>query len=167
MRYVGLVADIYQALQKFKSEGEAAMIVTVIDVQGAGPVEIGKKMIVSDKDEQVGTVGGCAIEYEARETCKTLIKERRSSMNKYVLSEGTIIKDAKTLPMICGGVVTLFYEYVGYDHFITIFGGGHIGQALTNVLKTMNLHVTVIDEREDVYQTFKNADEKFHMLFTD
>ena len=33
-------------------------------------------------------------------------------MEKYLLSEGKVIKDVKTLPMICGGVVTLFYEYI-------------------------------------------------------
>ena len=79
-------------------------------------------------------------------------------MEKYLLSEGKVIKDVKTLPMICGGVVTLFYEYIGFEQNIYVFGGGHVGQALTHILKTLNYHVTVIDERLEVYERFEKAD---------
>jgi xanthine dehydrogenase accessory factor len=159
--------NVFDELMKMKSAGKAAVLVTVVEKKGEGPVEVGKKMVVSETGEAYGTVGGGALEYHAREYCKEVIKSRKSEMQKYLLNEGQVIKDAKTLPMVCGGVVTLFFEYVGFSNYIYIFGGGHVGQALTNILKTLNYHVTMIDEREEVYDQFELADEKYHMVFTD
>jgi len=159
--------NVFDELMNIKNAGKAAVLVTVVEVKGEGPVEVGKKMVVSETEEAFGTVGGGALEYHAREYCKEVIKTRQSEMKKYLLNEGKVIEDATTLPMVCGGVVTLFFEYVGFSNYIYVFGGGHVGQALTNVLKTLNYHVTMIDEREEVYQQFQKADVKYHMSFTD
>ena len=77
------------------------------------------------------------------------------------------IEDAETLPMACGGVVKLFFEYIGPKEFIYIFGAGHVGQALTNVIKTMNFHVTVVDDRTEVIEKFTGGDTIVNMPFTD
>ena len=45
-------------------------------------------------------------------------------------------QETKTLPMVCGGIVTLFYEFLGVKNFVYIFGGGHVGQALSFYFKT-------------------------------
>ncbi|HPJ24002.1 MAG TPA: XdhC family protein, partial [Bacillota bacterium] len=83
----------------------------------------------------------------------------------YLLDEGRIIPESTTLPMACGGKVTLYYEFNGPKETIYIFGAGHVGQALTNVLKTMDFHVTVIDDRKEVIEVFKNADRLVHQSF--
>ncbi|MGS0972273.1 MAG: XdhC family protein [Candidatus Izemoplasmataceae bacterium] len=161
------MTKIYDELMKYQKLGLSAVIVTVVDVKGTSPVEVGKKMVVSELNDALGTVGGGALEYYAREHCKEIIETRESKLEKYLLDEGKIIPDAKTLPMVCGGNVTLFYEYIGYSNYIYIFGGGHVGQALMNILKTLNYHVTMIDERKEVYEVFKGANQKFHMKFSD
>ncbi len=159
--------NVFNELMKFKNLGKACVLVTVVEKKGEGPVEVGKKMVVSEDNQAFGTVGGGALEYQARELCKEIIQTRRSKLQKYLLNEGTAIKDAETLPMVCGGTVTLFYEYIGYNEYIYIFGGGHVGQALINILKTMNFHVTVIDERPEVFETIAGADQKVLSKFTD
>ena len=161
------MSKVFDVLMKYKNQGLNAVIVTVVEVQGSSPVEVGKKMVVSELNDALGTVGGGALEYYAREHCKEIIISRESKLEKYLLDEGKVMPDTKTLPMVCGGKVTLFYEFIGYSNNVYLFGGGHVGQALMNVLKTLNYHVTMIDERKEVYDEFKNANQKFHMKFAD
>lgn len=158
---------LYDELMKMKLSGEPCMMVTVVEKTGASPVEVGKKMIVGEKGKALGTVGGGALEYYAREKCKELLIKQKSVLEKYVLNEGKIIEQAKTLPMACGGMVSLFYEYIGVKANVYIFGGGHVGQALATVLGRMNYYLTVIDEREAVYNAFEGANRKVHSSFID
>ncbi len=150
--------DIFKLITEYKQKNVALMAVTAVKKDGAGPVEVGKKMIVLENGQSIGTVGGGAIEYYAQKKAKELLKKKSSLLETYVLDEGKVLPESKTLPMVCGGVVTLFYEYIGPKATIFIFGGGHVGQALVNVLKTMNYHVTVIDERKEIIDKFERAD---------
>lgn len=150
--------NIYDRISNYRKQNINLVLVTVVFKEGSGPVEVGKKMIYLETDKAYGTVGGGALEYYAREKCKDLIKTRTNLMETYLLDEGKVLEQTKTLPMACGGKVTLFYEYIGPSETIYIFGAGHVGQALVNVLKTMDFHVTVIDERTPVIDAFQNAD---------
>jgi len=158
--------EIYNTLNKYIKDGVACMMVTVVEKNGEGPLEVGKKMLVTENDEAYGTVGGGAIEYEARERCKHLIQTGTSELRKYSLTENKVIEDTQMLPMACGGIATLFFEYIGVKAYVYIFGAGHVGQALTKVLKTMNYHLTVIDARKEVMDVFEGADRKVHESFT-
>lgn len=159
--------NIFEKLIDLQRRGIPLMMVTVIEKTGDGPVEVGKKMIVGENLEAYGTVGGGALEYHARELCKELIQTKSNRFEKYLLAEGKVFPDSITLPMACGGKVSLMYEYLGAKEFIYIFGAGHVGQALANVLKTMPFHITVIDERTEVAKAFKNADLVYEMGFVD
>ncbi|MDX1359168.1 MAG: XdhC/CoxI family protein [Clostridia bacterium] len=159
--------DIYKKISEYKDNGTACIVATVVEKSGEGPVEVGKKMVVGQDGRALGTVGGGALEFHAREKCKELLESRGSIMEKYLLNEGEVVEEAKTLPMVCGGEVSIFYEYIGPDAYVYIFGAGHVGQAVSNVLKTMNFHVTVIDDRPEVCEAFRGADEKFNMSFVE
>lgn len=156
---------IYQLLNNWIEKGEHCVVVTVVEKSGEGPLEVGKKMAVGSRHQLIGTVGGGAIEYEAVELAKEILITRKSRLEKYVLNEGRIVKNATTLPMACGGMATLFFEYVGPKAEVLIFGGGHVGAALVKVLKSMDFYVTVIDHREDVMAMVEGADQKFIMNF--
>jgi xanthine dehydrogenase accessory factor len=159
--------DIFQLIIDFKQKNIPMMAVTAVSKTGFGPVEVGKKMIVLEDKKSYGTVGGGAIEYYAQKKAIDLLEARENLLETYLLDEGKIISHSKTLPMACGGEVTLFYEYIGPKETIYIFGAGHVGQALANVLKTMNYHISVIDDRKEVIDKFNHADQKYHMPFVD
>lgn len=157
--------DLYQLILDYKKKNKPMMAVTAVSKTGFGPVEVGKKMIVLEDKKSFGTVGGGAIEYYAQKKAIELLENRENLLETYVLEEGKIVSNSKTLPMACGGEVTLFYEYIGPKETIYIFGAGHVGQALVNVLKTMNYHISVIDDRKDVIEKFERADAKYNMPF--
>ncbi len=157
--------NIYEKIVENKTKNIDMVLVTAVEKTGEGPVEVGKKMLVLETGESFGTVGGGALEFYAREKAKELMKQRTHLTEKYLLDKGKVIPEAKTLPMVCGGTVTLFYEFLGVRNYIYIFGGGHVGQALVKVLKPLNFHITVIDERKEVIEAFTEGDLKVHHHF--
>ncbi len=159
--------DIFDRIVACKKRNIGAVLVTAVAKQGEGPVAVGKKMLVTEHDEAFGTVGGGNLEFYAREKCKELLKTRQHLHERYVLNDGKVVPNAKTLPMVCGGVVTLYYEYIGAEASVFIFGAGHVGQALVNTIKPLNFHLTVIDEREHVIKQFKGADRLVHQPFVE
>lgn len=159
--------DIFKLINEYQKKNITMMAITAVKKEGSGPVEVGKKMIVLESGLTYGTVGGGAIEYYAVNKAKILIKERTSLLETYVLDEGKVMPESTTLPMVCGGVVTLFYEYIGPKAAIYVFGAGHVGQAITNTLKTMNFHVSVIDERKEVIEKFSGADQLYNQGFVE
>ncbi len=150
--------NIHEMITEYRKKNITLMLVTAVFKEGSGPVEVGKKLIYLETGKAIGTVGGGALEHYAINMCKTLLKKRENLLETYMLKEGEVFPEGKTLPMACGGKVTLFYEYLGPKETIYIFGAGHVGQALANVLKPMNFHLTVIDDRKEIIDNFKNGD---------
>ena len=59
--------------------------------------------------------------------------------------------------MACGGTATLFYEFVGPKQYVYIFGAGHCGAALAKILRPLNFHITIIDERKSVIDALDDS----------
>jgi len=157
--------SIYDLISKYRKQNVSLILVTAVAKDGSGPVEVGKKMIYLEDGKSIGTVGGGALELFAKKRCKDIFETKKNLLETYLLDEGKIIPESTTLPMACGGKVTLYYEYNGPKETVYVFGAGHVGQALTNVLKTMDFHVTVIDDREEVLNNFQNADRAVFKSF--
>lgn len=162
--------NLYDKVDEYRKQGMDMVIVTVTEKIGSGPVNIGKKMLVTADGHAFGTVGGGAIEFYAREKCKEVIKSREHLTEKYILNERQEIRiddGSVQLPMACGGKVTLFYEFVGPRQFVYIFGAGHCGQALVKVIKPLGFFVVCVDDRKAVIDQYEGADIKYHMGFVD
>jgi len=56
----------------------------------------------------------------------------------------------------------VYKEVIGYTHHVLIFGGGHVGLALSEQLKMLDFYVSVFDNRKDLDSMNSNsfADEK-------
>jgi len=162
--------NLFDSIQAFRKEGLDMIVVTVTEKVGSGPVNIGKKMVVTEDGRAVGTIGGGKIEFYAREKCKEILKTRTHLTEKYILNESLDIQvdtGEVRLDMACGGRVTLYYEFVGPRQFVYIFGAGHCGQALVRVLKPLGFYTVVIDDREVVLNAFEGGDRKVFSGFVD
>jgi len=157
----------FERMLDLKQRGVPFMLVTAVAKEGAGPVDVGKKMVVTTANESFGTVGGGALEFYARQKCLALVKERKHLLETYLLSEGKILPETTSLPMVCGGKVTLYYEYVGPKETVYIFGAGHVAKALAHILRTLNFRLVVIDDRGEVLDMFQDAEEKHNLPFVE
>ena len=121
--------------------GMDLVLVTVLKASPGTPGKEGFKLILTGEGELSGTVGGGALEKRAINEAKEVMRERKNRLLEL---------DLQDEGMLCGGRVTLTFEFLQAGRGFVIFGGGHIGRALTPVLESLGFRVTVFDSRSEV-----------------
>jgi len=135
---------------------EDAVLVSVDGARGSVPREAGAWMAVFAADV-VGTIGGGHLEFQAiGEARRRLAGAAGEPVRQYALGP--------SLGQCCGGVVQLRFERVGAADAaalanrlapalapLALFGGGHVGRALVNVLATLPFAIHWIDSRDEVF----------------
>ena len=147
--------QIYEELLNLKKNGEDGILITVVEKEGFGPATPGIKMLVT-KNKRIGTVGGGSLEEFAYQKALNLLKTKQNTLERYALNEENKVIEAS---MVCGGNVSLFYEYIGSGEKLYIFGAGHVGKALSYHLSFLKYFVTVIDERNGIFTDFPNINK--------
>ncbi len=141
--------DIYEKAAGLKKNNQVFTLVTVVESKGSVPGKPGFKMIVLPDGTSEGTVGGGALEQAA---VGEALKRQSSGENgilHYKLSpEAT--PDPKNIPMMCEGEITLYYEVVSAKTALYIFGAGHVGSALSEIVKKLDYNITVVDNRKSI-----------------
>ncbi len=136
--------------------GEEACLVTVHTTRGSVPREKGAWMAVFAQ-AVVGTIGGGHLEFQAtHEARRRLSGGHGEPLQRYALGPA--------LGQCCGGEVQLCFETVtrldsaalrarlAVRHYpVALFGGGHVGRALVQVLTPLPLQVTWIDSRDEIF----------------
>ena len=136
------------------------VLVTVASVEGSGPREVGAWMAVFSQT-LVNTIGGGHLEFQAIAEARSLIGSGRQDgalVNRYALGPA--------LGQCCGGVVHLKFEHITQTDMpilrqrlpnqakpVALFGGGHVGHALVNVLSSLPFQVQWIDSRDEIFPT--------------
>ncbi|UUZ73346.1 xanthine dehydrogenase accessory protein XdhC [Polaromonas sp. P1(28)-8] len=150
---------------------EPAVLVRVASTQGSVPREAGTWMAVF-ADTLVGTIGGGHLEYEAIAKARAQLRGEgvQGKSAKEAASPEPPVRFAlgPALGQCCGGVVHLRFERVGAHDVpalaqgladelagrlvpVALFGGGHVGHALVQVLAPLPFRLTWIDSRDEVF----------------
>jgi xanthine dehydrogenase accessory factor len=133
-----------------------AVLVTVHATEGSVPREPGAWMMVF-ADSVAGTVGGGRLEFDAIAAAREALAGRPGpDMQRYALGP--------SLGQCCGGVVHLRFERVTAADLpalrdrlapprtpVALFGGGHVGRAIVDVLLPLPFSVLWIDSRDEVF----------------
>jgi xanthine dehydrogenase accessory factor len=141
-------------------EGAPAVLVQVVETQGSVPREAGTWMAVF-ADTLMGTIGGGHLEYEAIARARAMLAGNTPG------HAGALVRVAlgPSLGQCCGGVVQLRFEQVDAGDAaalalrldaprltpVALFGGGHVGHALAQVLAPLPFALTWIDSRDGVF----------------
>jgi xanthine dehydrogenase accessory factor len=139
---------IIQAAELIK-QNKPAVLCTVVETGGSTPRKANSKMLVFPDGSISGSIGGGSVEKEVIETALNAIKSGKSELYNYNLKQD--------LGMECGGSMQVYIEVLSIKPELLIFGGGHIGKALSNFADSLGFSVTVIDERKDVLSSFNNS----------
>ena len=141
--------DWLEHLNSIKALSSSCVLVSIVQVRGHAPREIGAKMVVA-AGETSGSVGGGNLE----QMC--LVKARQ------MLEHGEPKTELLTVPLTlkasgqygvqcCGGEVTLTLELLNFSKpQVAIFGAGHVGLALARVLFTLPIEILLVDSRADL-----------------
>ena len=132
-------------LAQLGQDSTPLVMVTVIKVRGHAPRGAGSKMLVT-ATEIHGSVGGGDLEQRAiHEACEALLT---AATEPRLLTLTLNPEGGKHGLQCCGGEVTLLLEPIHTRRImVAIFGAGHVGWALTRVLSTLPISLTLIDSR--------------------
>ena len=144
---------VHQLMQALKQG--PAVLVHVDSVQGSGPREVGAWMAVL-ADQVINTIGGGNLEFQAVDEARLMLGGAQAVTHRYPLGP--------SLGQCCGGVVHLRFEHVTPANApalaqrlhapltpVVLFGGGHVGKALVQVLGTLPFSVTWVDSRDEIF----------------
>ncbi|MBC7467178.1 MAG: xanthine dehydrogenase accessory protein XdhC [Bdellovibrio sp.] len=142
-----------QAFEELKAEGQEFVVVTLVNIIGGAPQEMGARMIVSAKGLQFGTVGGGKIEKRSIEEAQNLLISGQSEPH---FTNWNLQKD---IGMTCGGAVNFFFEIFREKNqwTVAVFGAGHICQELVPLLTKLSCRVICIDPRQEWLDKFSAA----------
>ncbi len=145
----------------------ASVWVTIDSFEGSSPREMGAWMLVTDGDEVQGTIGGGHLEFDAIAHARHLMAAvpfvAEEEVRRYALGP--------SLGQCCGGVVSLRFtpietgnaikleamqrDFTGArrqkDLNIALFGGGHVGKAIVQALRSLPCQVHWIDSRDEIF----------------
>jgi len=132
-------------LTDLQTQGEACVLVTIIEELGSTPRNAGSKMVVS-AERIFDTIGGGHLEYKAMEIAREMLASRSQNTRLERFSLGA------SLGQCCGGVNVLLFEPMGLPQAqIAVFGAGHVGRALVPLLASLPCRVRWIDSREQEF----------------
>ncbi len=133
------------------------VLVKVTRTRGSVPRDSGSWMAVFP-DALVGTIGGGHLEFQAVALAKDMLAGRVPHPGSQTVPLGP------ALGQCCGGVVELEYRLISdkdaealLDELrprlqpVALFGGGHVGGALVNVLSDLPFELRWIDSRDEVF----------------
>ncbi len=117
------------------------VLATISDIKGSCPQKPGAKMIVHADGTFDFTIGGGTFEAEVLEDAQAAFHENTPVHREYRLTKSD-------LGMYCQGLVTVMFESYHPVPQMIIFGGGHVGQALSKLAAASELfHTIVVDDR--------------------
>jgi xanthine dehydrogenase accessory factor len=161
---------------------EPAVLVAVDATQGSVPRETGAWMAVT-ATHVIGTIGGGHLELQAIRAARArlLNPQITSQITSQITPQSPQAEEAlryvlgPSLGQCCGGVVVLRYtllpqadegDFVNVAqraalqkrlqtglHPLALFGGGHVGHALVQVLANLPFAVRWIDSRDEIFPT--------------
>ena len=131
-----------------------AVVVEVVAHQGSVPREAGTRMLVS-ADEVIGTVGGGHLELKAIADARRLLASGGTAPIQHIAL-------GPTLGQCCGGALDLQFTPLAQCDLaswpfplprftLQMYGAGHVGRAIAQLLAGINCQVQWIDERESEF----------------
>ncbi|MEZ0392522.1 MAG: xanthine dehydrogenase accessory protein XdhC [Pseudobdellovibrionaceae bacterium] len=129
---------MFRKIADLQSEGKTSVLVTITNTKGSTPREVGAKMLVT-RDKIEGTIGGGTLEWLAIERARGLLESCENSKWSVPL--------CSKAHQCCGGFVELFFDIIKPRPRLLIFGAGHVGQALLEVMAGTQYECKLVDER--------------------
>ncbi|SFZ89352.1 xanthine dehydrogenase accessory factor [Flaviramulus basaltis] len=128
-------------LNDFKKKHEPVALITVTKCLGSTPCVVGSRIIVTKNKKIHGTIGGGKLEFESIDKAIEAINQNRIIEISFTLGP--------EFEQCCGGKVELIIEPMNQSPELFLFGAGHIGIEICEILKNTPFQVKLIDSRNN------------------
>jgi xanthine dehydrogenase accessory factor len=158
--------NLFETLAAMIGRDGRAALVTLVEVKGSSPRDVGARMAVRADGAFSGTVGGGALEWQALAEAQAMLASPEGPRRRLV--DKALGPD---LGQCCGGRVRLLIERLGEEDLpgieglasalaeeekvaafpVMLFGAGHVGRALVLALAPLPVRVTWVDGRRQAF----------------
>ena len=151
--------DVREALARLAADPAGKGVLAEIEAtEGSAPRKTGARMLLGPDGRFSGTIGGGGLEYRAQRDAQTVLRSGADQRRTYSLGGAP----GEATGAICGGSATVVFRVVGAAEAsallvalpkpprVLLFGAGHVGKALADVLALLGLPVTVTDPRAEL-----------------
>lgn len=147
----------YEKVIEWTRAGRRVAVVSIVETVGSTPRKTGAKMLVTDRMELYGTVGGGCVEADVIFAARDVLRTLKPHLVRVDIKK----KNPAEIDMLCGGEITFYVEPVMPDMTLLICGGGHISKALAHVCHGLDFRLVVVDDRPQFAnkERFPTADE--------
>jgi len=144
---------LFSHLADLERTGQPAALCTVVRASGSVPRHAGSKMLVFPDGRIEGSIGGGEMESRVIAAALEALAERQPRLLSYTLSE-----PSQGDPGVCGGEVEVFVDPIGSKPTLVVFGGGHVGRAVSHLARWLGFRTVVADDRPE-FATPQSAPE--------
>ncbi len=151
--------DVREALARLAADPAGRGVLAEIEAtEGSAPRKTGARMLLGPDGRFSGTVGGGGLEYLAQRDARDVLRAGGELRRTYSLGSAP----GEATGAICGGSATVVFRVLGPEDAaallaalpkpprVLLFGAGHVGRALADVLALLDLPVTVTDPRAEL-----------------
>jgi xanthine dehydrogenase accessory factor len=155
--------ELFEKILEEVTAGRNAVLVTIIASSGSTPRGAGARMVVFANGESFGTIGGGAVELRSQELAREVLEKKQSYSKGFKLAPNQVAD----LGMICGGDVTVYFQYFeGGDtksiallqKIIALFGHDKDSWIITEIGDETAWNMYVYESGEGIYGTDNNLD---------
>jgi len=142
------MSSLSEELVQISEQGGAAVLATVIEVDGNGGVEPGGKCLVRDGQVRGETVGDSkVVDAIVRESAVHLRDEKSKLVSLHIPETGAKLE--------------VFFEVMPAPPKLIVVGAGHIAVPLVQIAKVLDFYVIVTDDRLAYanHERFPDADQ--------
>jgi len=137
----------HAALHRLQQAGEPHALASIVGAAGSTPREPGAKLVVT-ADGVIDTLGGGHFEQQVIE----IARERLSGASPAAETHLEAFPLGGRSGQCCGGFVHVLIEvFPGAEQRLALFGAGHVGQALVELLSPLPWRIEWFDSRADAF----------------
>ncbi len=151
-----MTEELLSELIEARRRREPCAIVTVAATTGSVPRAAGAKMLVFGSGKISGTIGGGKFESLVVQQALDAMFGQVPVLKTFPLHEGA----DDSFGAICGGEATVLIEPQTTKEALFLVGAGHCARAIAKLARECGLHVTAIDDRDEVLGEFEDAHTK-------
>lgn len=139
---------IWHSISESIEQSREFVCATVTETHGHTPAGDNFKMLVFSDGSIKGTIGGGKLEMEVIETAVSIFQTRKNKLVLYDLDSGSPEDKAKQTGMVCGGKLSVYFEYAGTLNQLIVIGAGHVGSAVLELGRSLPFSCLCIDHRK-------------------
>lgn len=150
-------ADWFDVVSELKKQGEGFVLITILGVLGSAPRDSGTKMVVTESD-CFGTIGGGHLEFKSIAIAHELLSKQQDNQQGHQQGHQQGKQHIEhfslgaSLGQCCGGSTSVLFEcFAPCQTQIMLFGAGHVGKALTQILGDLPCQVKWVDSRGELF----------------